>query len=114
MRSLKSRGGLTKGRGMSENMILTWAHTMHICAQIHVAITGSTENYYRTSNLHEEMGTICCRIERDNDDLENMRLWLKDHDPFDKDEKLLKNVATELTATEEDQINCDEAEKVGQ
>ena len=29
MRALKSRGGVTRGGGMSENVNLTWTHTMH-------------------------------------------------------------------------------------
>ena len=32
MRSLKIRGGLTCGRGMTQNVTLTWVHTMHACA----------------------------------------------------------------------------------
>ena len=32
MRSLKSRGGLTRGRGLTESVRLTWVYTMHQCA----------------------------------------------------------------------------------
>ncbi|KAG1687917.1 hypothetical protein GQR58_008201 [Nymphon striatum] len=39
VRSLKSRGGLTRRRGMAENVTLTWVHTMHTCAQIHHSMT---------------------------------------------------------------------------
>ena len=32
MRSMKSRGGLTRGRGMTYTVRLTWIHSMHACA----------------------------------------------------------------------------------
>ena len=39
MRSLKSRGGLTHGRGFPENVRLSWIYTMHQCASVHPAMT---------------------------------------------------------------------------
>ena len=56
MRSLKTRGGLTCGRGMTENVILTWDHTMHACAQVHNAMTQLTGNHHKTTNQHAEFG----------------------------------------------------------
>ena len=112
MRSLKTRGGLIRGRGMSENVMLAWVHTKHICAQIHNSMTEITGNYHKTSNQHTEIGTN--RIKRDNEDLEKIKLWLETHDPFDENEPFLKNIATGVTATEEDGINCDTAENIGQ
>ena len=111
MRSLKTRGGLTRGRGMSENVMLTWVHTMHICAQIHFEMTQLTGNYHRTSQQHAELGAS--RIKRDNNDFRKIQLWIEDHSPFDENQPLLRNIATGLTATENDGINCDDAEKVG-
>ena len=35
MRSFKSRGGLTRGRGVTESVRLIWLKTMHRCAEIH-------------------------------------------------------------------------------
>ena len=112
MRSLKTRGGLTRGRGMTENVILIWVHTMHACAQVHNAMTQLTGNHHKTSNPDAELGAS--RIKRDNEDLENIKLWIENHNPFDDNEPLLRNIATGITATEGDGINCDEAEKIGQ
>src|ERR1051325_10949592 len=39
MRSVKSRGGLTHGRGMTESVRLMWVNTMHICSSIHSTLT---------------------------------------------------------------------------
>lgn len=111
MCSIKSRGGLTRGRGMSENVILTWVHTMHTSAQIHGAMTELTKNQHRTSNQHVELGAS--RMKRDQDDLEKIKTWLDINDPFDENEPLLKSIASGLTAQEGDKINCDDAESVG-
>ena len=56
MRSLKTRGGLTRGRGITENVMLTWVHTMHVCTSIHGAMTTLTGNTHKTSNQHAELG----------------------------------------------------------
>ena len=47
MRSLKTRGGLTRERGMTKNVILIWVHTMHACAQVHNAMTQLTGNHHK-------------------------------------------------------------------
>ena len=69
-------------------------------------------NHHKTSNQHAELGAS--QIKRDNDDLEKTKLWIENHNPFDDNEPLLRSIATGLTATEGDGINCDEAEKIGQ
>ena len=39
MRSIKSRGGLTRGRGVTKTVRLQWIYSMHKCAAVHDAIT---------------------------------------------------------------------------
>ena len=41
-------------------------------------------------------------------------MQIENHNPFNDNEPLLRSVATGLTATEGDGVNCDEAEKNGQ
>ena len=67
MRGLKSRGGLTRGRGVSESVRLLWVKTMHRCASVHNAMSNLTEVLHKTSEQHTELGQS--RIKRDNDDL---------------------------------------------
>ena len=112
MRSLKTRGGLTHGRGMTDNVVLTWVHTMHVCASIHDAMATLTGNTHKTSNQHVELGKS--RMKRDNDDLEKVRTWFESHNPFDECNPLLRSIATGVTSTEADGINCDDAEAVGE
>ena len=42
MRSIKSRGGLMRGRGMTESVLLQRIYSMHKCAGIHNAMTTIT------------------------------------------------------------------------
>ena len=39
---------------------------------------------------------------------------MENHNSFDDNEPLLRSIATGLTVTEGDGINCDKAEKIGQ
>ena len=38
MRAIKGRGGVTHGHGIDENVRLTWVHSMHQCASVHMAL----------------------------------------------------------------------------
>ena len=42
MRAIKGRGGVTHGRGMDENVWLTWLHSMHQHASVHMALNSLT------------------------------------------------------------------------
>ena len=42
MRAIKGRGGLTHGRGIDENVRLTWVHSIHQCASIHMTLNSLT------------------------------------------------------------------------
>ena len=52
------------------------------------------------------------RRKRDNDDLRKIYAWFNKHDPFDSNNSL-RILSSGLTATEKDNINCDDAESVG-
>ena len=56
MRSIKSRGGLTRGRGITESVRLQWILSMHKCAGIHEAMTTMTNMKTKTSEQHVELG----------------------------------------------------------
>ena len=112
MRAIKSRGGLTRGRGVSENVRVMWINSMHRCASVHNAMCTFTGLQHKTSEQHIELGVS--RVKRDNDDLEKLQSWLKIHSPFDKNETALKSLSTGLIVGDGMNVNCDEADKVGQ
>ena len=57
MRYLKSRGGLTRGRGMTESVRQQWVYSMHACAAIRDAMTSLTGKHHTPSHQH-------CRVRR--------------------------------------------------
>jgi hypothetical protein len=111
MRSIKSRGGLTRGRGFTETVRLMWILTMHKCGEVFESISSFTGLAHITSEQHVEMGES--RIKRDNADLNNIISWLSLHDPFMQSDNNLRSLSTGLTSSESDNVNCDVAEQIG-
>ena len=54
MRNLKTSGGLTRGRGMTENQRLLWLLSMPSCAEINFTMQELTGTLYQTSEQHKE------------------------------------------------------------
>ena len=52
------------------------------------------------------------RRKRDNDDLRKIYAWFNKHNPFDSNNSL-RILSSGLTVTENDNINCGDAESVG-
>ena len=67
MRSLKSRGGLTHGRGIAESVRNLWISSMHRCTGIHNTMGNLTHQLHRTSEQHIELSSS--RLRRDNVDI---------------------------------------------
>ena len=111
MRALKSRGGLSRGRGVTESVRLLWVNSMHRCAGIHNAMCSLTGEDRKSSEQHVELGSS--RISRDNEDLDKVTRWFHQHNPFDITDGRLKCLSTGLTASDDQKINCDNAESVG-
>ena len=111
MKSLKSRGGLTSGRGMTESVRHQWVHSLHRCSAIHTAMTIVTNLGTKSSEQHEEMGNS--RLKRDHADMKKVVNWFTQHDPFDDNVSVLRSLSTGIIAKIEDGINCHKAENVG-
>lgn len=111
MRSIKSRGGLTRGRGMTEFIRLQWVYSLHKCAGIHNAMTTATNLKHKTSDQHIELGISRCK--RDFEDLSKIQVWFSQHEPFNMNERRLRSLSSGLTATDSDDVNCHRTEDVG-
>ena len=79
-RSMKSRGGLSRGRGMCDSVVTMWIHSMHRLAGIHGAKSTLTGQIHQTSEQHVELREF--RIDRDMADLATIQTWFEDHSPF--------------------------------
>ena len=92
MRTIKSRGGLTRGRGFTESVRILWVYSMHKCASMHQSRSELTGLKQTTSEQHVDMGRT--RIKRNFNDLSAMVSWIKSHDPFDMSDLTLRSIFT--------------------
>ena len=108
MRSVKSQGGLTRGRGMNEIQRLVWLLSMPACVQVNLAIQTLTGVRYKSSKQHKELGKA--RHTRDMRDTFNFLAMLKQWDSFAPD-PALRGLISGITANKD--VNVDIAEQVG-
>ena len=57
MRSMKTSGGLIRGRGMTEAQRLVWLMAHPVCAEINNAMQHLTGVQYNTSEQHKYLTT---------------------------------------------------------
>ena len=55
MRSIKTTGGLTRGRGMTETQRLVWLLSAKACSEINLAMQNLTALNFTTSEQHNEV-----------------------------------------------------------
>ena len=109
MRSMKTSGGLTRGRGMAEQQRLTWCLTMPACAQVNRAMQELTGAKYSTSEQNKETGK--CRQRRDMKDTHTLLLTLSARNPFDESPSL-RNIMTGINANSD--VDVCRAKYIGQ
>jgi hypothetical protein len=112
MRSIKSRGGLTRGRGMTESVRHMWVLSLNYSAAIHEAMTSLSGLTVVSSEQHIEMGVS--RRARDFDDSEVFIQWFKKRNPFAYNDSNLHSLSTGLVSVSgKDEVNCEKAEQLG-
>ena len=55
MKSVKTQGGLTRGKGMTENQPLVWVLSMPVCASIYETMQQFSGVSYETSDQHKDV-----------------------------------------------------------
>ena len=112
MRTAKSRGGLTRGRGMTESVRLLWVLSGHKCAEVHEAMAELSGSKHTTSEQHVELGTS--RKSRDFIDLVKIIQWLLTFNPFVLTNSNVRYLQSGLSSSKEkDGVNCEDAEMIG-
>jgi len=111
MRSLKTTGGLTKGREMTDSQRLVWCASSPVCAEVNDAMQQLTSVKYipRVDSIIKYLSKA--RQGRDMTDTMELVSVLKDRNPFD-DNPLSGNVVTGV-ATRVD-VNVEQAQRIGQ
>lgn len=109
MRSVKTSGGLTRGRGVGEAQRAQWLLSMPACADINNALQILTGVGFQTSDQHKETSTA--RKERDHKDITTILTFVEDRHPF-SDCGSLRNIETGAMADET--VNQDSAKEIGE
>ncbi|KAG1678943.1 hypothetical protein GQR58_013119 [Nymphon striatum] len=108
MRSMKTSGGLTRGRGMTEVQRVVWLLSHPLCSEVNNAMQQLTGVNYNTSEQHKDVTKS--RQEKDMTDTCELLEFLEPRNPF-SDNKSLRNIATGVNA--DDRVNADNARDVG-
>lgn len=108
MRSMKTQGGLTHGRGMSESVISKFVLTMLTLVDISNEMDNFCDVSYSTSDQHVD--STECRIARDAADLDKLLEFFKQYNPFPETPKIM-SIYSGIVGNES--VCCHEAYKVG-
>ena len=108
MRTLKTTGGLTRGRGMTEQKRLTWVMAMPACAEFNKIMQDVTGINYNTGEQNKDMSVT--RQDRDWKDTNTVLRYLSDRNPFTSDIGL-HNISTGVHAPSS--VDVDQAKTVG-
>ena len=79
MRSIKSTGGLTRGRGLGSSQRTLWLLSMSACSEVHEAMQNLTATQNHLNKEHVEASNS--RKIRDSKDIVEIEDFLKDHNP---------------------------------
>ena len=110
MRTLKTSGGMTHGRGITDSTLTKWVHALPRCAPICDALEQFTGVHTGTSEQHKDLRQSSQA--RDIKDRGIFEGWLHAHPPFAGYEAdRLVSVATGIVASES--VNCDRAVEIG-
>jgi hypothetical protein len=86
MRTLKSNGGLTRGRGMEEMQRTVWLFSMPSCASVNRSMQSLKQTAFTTSEQHKEASEA--RQKREHKDTFKITKFLLARNPFESDEEL--------------------------
>ena len=108
MRSLKTAGGLTRGRGVTENQRALWLMSMPAKAEINNAMLDVLK-MNNTTDGHRDITRS--RIARDTKDTAIIHSFLEERNPFTCSCFALRNIESGITAS--DTVNADNAIDIG-
>ena len=112
MRSVKSRGGLTRGRGINESVQHMWVLTSNYSASMHDAMTNLTGIVTKSSEQHTDLRAS--RRKQNKEHGLKFTAWLQERNPSGFEDENLHSLSTGIISiTSKDSINCEDAEELG-
>ena len=91
MRSMKSGGGLTRGRGMTEQQHVIWSLAMPACAEMNRAMQELSGVSFNSGEQNKDVAQS--RQARDWKDIQTLLSHLQELNPFSSD-PILRNICT--------------------
>ena len=108
MRSLKTTGGLTQERGMTELQRTVWLLSTPACAEVNRAMQKVTNVTYEASEQHKETSQAC--LQRDFKDSIKILQFAIARNPFDSQNELMSIDTGEIAIAT---VNVDQTKKIG-
>ena len=109
MRPMKSVGGLTHGRGITESTLSKWILGTPYFLKVHEAIEDFLGTPITFNEQHVEIRDS--RKKRDQLDIQKFTSWLQEHNPFTKESGELVSLSSGYIS--DGSVNCDQAYEVG-
>ncbi len=106
MRSMKTTGGLTRGRGMTETQRLVWLLSTNACSQVNLAMQELTSVGYLTSEQHKDLSVA--RQKKDTCDTQELLGFLTARSPFGENPHL-HSIVTGVNADATVNVDCAKA-----
>ncbi|KMQ83314.1 hypothetical protein RF55_20360 [Lasius niger] len=109
MRRLKSEGGITHERGISDSVLARWILAMPTAYEV----IDQIEEFFgvRSTTVEQHIDLRSSRIKKDVEDCARLIEWLELHDPFSTCNEL-RSISTGLVGGPK--INCDKQLKLEQ
>ncbi|CAG9820707.1 unnamed protein product [Phaedon cochleariae] len=108
MRTMKSIGGLTHGRGITDSVLTKWTLGMTFLHNVCDVIEDFCGIFSGTTEQHVDMRRS--RILRDSKDTEKLINWFNQHYPFPKIDNIM-SISSGLVGDE--RVNCCNAQDIG-
>ncbi|MBW0528211.1 hypothetical protein O181_067926 [Austropuccinia psidii MF-1] len=108
MRSFKSRGGITGGRGVSHSVLSKWLVGMNATHEVCTSLEEFAGVIFTSSEQHKDLGQA--RRSRDTADIVKLNQWFDSHPPFPETSQIMSissGVVGDAT------ITCYDAVRVG-
>jgi hypothetical protein len=110
MRAIKVRGGLSSGRGLTENVVDRYVNSMPALVEFTQPLEELCKIKVQGSEQHVDL--YASRQSYDYRDFKCFLNWLQDHSPFTPQTSELKSLSTGVIAS--DKVNCYLAEDKGE
>jgi len=108
MRLMKSSGGLTYGRGISDSVLMKWTQNMSAVNEVCQSLEDFCSLSMIFSEQHVELRSAI--MKRDNSDTEKLNNWLSSYYPFSECKVIMSIFSGQIG---DDSINCHEAVEIG-